>query len=717
VWHHRRLLLRAASSAALTATDDGRSTPVATELEQLSIDTVRTLAMDAVQQAGSGHPGMPMGCAPLAYVLFGEVLRHDPADPLWPDRDRFVLSAGHGSMLLYGALHLAGYARPTLEDLRHFRQLESVTAGHPENFLLEAVETTTGPLGQGLANGIGMALAAERLAAEFDRDGHQVVGSRIYGIVSDGDLMEGVASEAASLAGRLRLGRVTYLWDDNQITIDGPTGLAFTEDVLARFDAYGWHTQRIEDVTDLDAVRAAIAAADADPRPSLIGVRTIIGHGAPTKAGSSAAHGAPLGDDEIAATKAALGWPYTEPFTVPDEVAAHLDVRGRGAEQHAEWDARFAAYRADHPGLAAEFERRVIRKVLPDTWTKALPTLEGEDATRKHSGAVINALAPVVPELLGGSADLAGSNNTDVTDGGDFCADDRHGRNLRFGVREHAMASMANGMALFGGVLPYVASFLVFTDYCRPAIRLSALTRTKVIYVMTHDSIGLGEDGPTHQPVEHLAALRAIPNLTVFRPADGDEVVGAWRTALTLPGPSVIALSRQKVPPLGAKPADAVSRGAYVLRDLAGDGRDRPDAGGRVHAAEPVVAADPVHAAGPDLILLATGSEVHLAVGAAEVLADEGVAVRVVSVPSWERFATLKMAERDAVLPPSVRARVAVEAATSFGWERFVGDLGAVVGLDRFGASAPAERLFAEFGFTVDNVARVARETLARVRA
>jgi transketolase len=666
---------------------------VATELEQRSIDTFRTLAMDAVQRANSGHPGMPMGCAPLAYLLFREVLRHDPADPEWAGRDRFVLSAGHGSMLLYGALHLTGYDRPTLEDLRLFRQMESVTAGHPENFLLAGVETTTGPLGQGVANGIGMALAAERLAAEFDRDGSDLVQSRVYGIVSDGDLMEGVASEAASLAGQLRLGRVTYFWDDNEITIDGSTDLAFSEDVLARFDAYGWHTQRVGDVTDLDAVRAAIAAADADPRPSLVAVRSVIGHGSPNKAGTSGSHGAPLGTDEIAATKAALGWPFDEPFTVPDDVRDHLDARGRGAAARAEWDPRLASSREDHPELAAEFDRRVVRGELPKGWEDALPTLDGDDATRKHSGAVINALAPVLPELLGGSADLAASNNTDVKGGGDFSADDRLGRNLRFGVREHAMASMANGMALFGGVIPYVATFLIFTDYCRPAIRLSALMGTRVVYVMTHDSIGLGEDGPTHQPIEHLPALRAIPNLTVFRPADGEETVGAWRTALTLDGPSVIALTRQGLPHLGDKPADAVARGAYVVRDLGvAEGAD------------------------PDVVLLATGSEVALCVEAAEQLAGDDVTVRVVSMPSWERFAALDRAERDAVLPPTVRARVAVEAASPFGWERYVGDDGAVIGMDRFGASAPADRLFAEFGFTPEHVASVARETLDRVR-
>lgn len=671
------------------------------DLTQLSINTIRTLAMDAVQAANSGHPGMPMGCAPIAYVLFKEVMQHDPTTPSWADRDRFVLSAGHGSMLLYGSLHLTGYERPTLDDIRNFRQLGSPTAGHPENFLLDAVETTTGPLGQGFANGVGMALATERLAAEFNRPGHDIVDHRVYGIVSDGDLMEGVASEAASLAGTLQLGRITYLYDANQITIDGGTNLAFTEDVLARFDAYGWHTQRIEDGNDVQALRDAIAAADADPRPSLISVRTVIGFGSPQKAGTSSAHGSPLGDDEIAATKAAYGWEATESFHVPSEVRDHLDVRERGQQQRTAWESRFDAYRADHPELAAEFERRVVRGELPADWTDALPTLDGKDATRKHSGATIQALADALPELIGGSADLAASTNTDIKDGGDFSASDRTGRNLRFGVREHAMASMANGMALHGGVIPYVATFLIFTDYCRPAIRLAALMGQRVIYVMTHDSIGLGEDGPTHQPIEHLAALRAIPGLQVLRPADGHETVGAWQVALEADGPSVLALTRQGLPPLGDRPADAVARGAYVLRDVTADGAGADGAGAH---------------GDPDLILIGTGSEVQHCVEAADLLAADGLTVRVVSMPSWECFAAQDRAYRDEVLPPQVRARVAVEAAVPFGWERWVGDAGAVVGMERFGASAPAEQLFEKFGFTASNVADVTRGVLADLR-
>ncbi len=665
------------------------------DLPQRSIDTLRTLAMDAVQRANSGHPGMPMGCAPMAYVLFREVMRHDPSTPDWPARDRFVLSAGHGSMLLYGALHLTGYDRPTMDDLKGFRQWGSVTPGHPESADLAGVETTTGPLGQGFANGIGMALAAERLAAEFDGGGQELVPQRVYGIVSDGDLMEGVASEAASLAGHLQLGRVTYLYDDNSITIDGGTDKAFSEDVLARFNAYGWHTQRVEDGNDLDAIRAAIAAADADARPSLIAVRTVIGFGAPQKAGTSAAHGAPLGDEELAAAKAAYGWDH-EPFHVPDEVREHLDMRERGRQLRAEWNERLDRYRDAQPELASEFDRRVIRRELPDGWTGALPTLDGKDATRKHSGAVINALAPALPELFGGSADLAASNNTDVDGGGDFAADTttgdepagRLGRNLRFGIREHAMASMANGMALHGGVLPYVASFLVFTDYCRPALRLASIMEQRVVYVMTHDSIGLGEDGPTHQPVEHLASLRAIPGVTVMRPADGDEVVDAWRTAIETAGPTVLALTRQGLPPLGDKPPRPAEAGGYVLADHA-------NAEG-----------------GVDVILIGTGSEVQLCVEAAERLVSEGVGVRVVSMPSVDRFLARDAQARADVLPPEVTARVAVEAGVSLGWERLVGDRGEIVSLERFGASAPADRLFEEFGFTPDRVVEAARRSM-----
>jgi transketolase len=669
------------------------------DLPRRAVDTIRMLAVDAVQAADSGHPGMPMGCAPMAYLLYREVLRHDPARPDWPGRDRFVLSAGHGSMLLYASLHLSGYERPTLDDLRAFRQMGSVTAGHPEQDLLAGVETTTGPLGQGFATGVGMAIAAERLEAELaatDPGAAGLAARNVFAIVSDGDLMEGVASEAASLAGHLRLGRIVYLWDDNRITIDGTTDLAFSEDVTARFDAYGWHTQHVADGNDLDALRGAIASAQADPRPSLIAVRTTIGYGSPAKAGTSAAHGAPLGVDEAAATRAALGWPHTEPFTVPDDVRAHLDVRPRGAELSAEWDARLAAFRAAHPGPAAEYERRVVRGELPGGWEQALSVPSGAKATRVHSGAVLNSLAPVLPELFGGSADLAASNNTDLSGEGDFSAVDRMGRNLRFGIREHAMAAAANGIALHGGFIPYVATFMVFTDYLRPSLRLAALMHQRVIYVMTHDSIGLGEDGPTHQPVEHLAALRAIPGVEVLRPADGAETALAWRHAIGRHGPTVLALTRQGLPDLADAagvpvPDTAIEHGAWIVRDAA-DG------------------------ATPEVVLIGSGSEVGVCLAAADELGRDGVDVRVVSMPSPTRFRAADPAVRQSVLPAAVTARVAVEAGVAMGWEGIVGERGEVVAMSSFGASAPAGELFAHFGFTASNVARIARRVMDRAR-
>jgi len=669
------------------------------DLSRRAVDTIRTLAIDGVQAADSGHPGMPLGCAPIAYLLYREVLRHDPARPDWPGRDRFVLSAGHGSMLLYAALHLSGYARPTLDDLRAFRQLGSVTAGHPEQDLLPGVETTTGPLGQGFATGVGMALAAERLAAELaatDAEAAGLAAHRIYAIVSDGDLMEGVASEAASLAGHLRLGRLVYLWDDNRITIDGTTDLSFSEDVTGRFDAYGWHTQRVADGNDLDALRAAIAAAQDDPRPSLIAVRTTIGYGSPAKAGTSASHGAPLGPDEVAATKVALGWPHSEPFTVPEDVRTHLDARARGAELSGGWDAALALFRAAHPVAAAEYERRVVRGELPVGWQTGVTPPAGSKATRVHSGTVLNALALALPELIGGSADLAASNNTDLIGERDFSADDRMGRNLRFGIREHAMAAAANGIALHGGFVPYVATFMVFTDYLRPSLRLAALMHQRVVYVMTHDSIGLGEDGPTHQPVEHLAALRAIPGVEVLRPADGGETALAWQHAIGRSGPTVLALTRQGLPDLaeftGAPvPDTAIEHGAWIVRDA-------PEG------------------AAPEVILIGTGSEVAVCLAAADELGRDGVDVRVVSMPSPTRFRAADAAIREAILPVAVTARVAVEAGVAQGWERIVGDRGEVVAMTSFGASAPAGELFTHFGFTPANVARVARRVMDRAR-
>ena len=656
-----------------------------TDLDQLAVTTIRTLAMDAVQAANSGHPGTPMALAPLGWVLYGRHLRHDPADPQWPDRDRFVLSAGHASMLQYALLHLAGYD-VSLEQLRRFRQLGSITAGHPEHFLTPGIETTTGPLGQGFGNAVGLALAEQMLAARYNRPGHQIVDHRVWVIASDGDLMEGLSSEASSLAGHLGLERLVAFWDDNRITIDGGTDLAFSEDVMARYAAYGWRVLEVADANDLDELDAVCtAAADADGRPTLVRLPTTIAWGAPTKAGTSAAHGAPLGDDEVAATKAAYGWEHP-PFTVPEEVAAHTNRRERGAAARAEWDQRLDAYRSEHPELAAEFER-VMAGEPPAGWDEGLPTFDSGTAmaTRKASGTVLAALAPRVPELVGGSADLAASNNTDIPDGGDVRRGDFSGRILRFGVREHAMMAITNGIALHGGLRPFCATFLVFTDYLRPSLRLAALMGLPVIVVATHDSIGLGEDGPTHQPVEHLAALRAIPHLHVLRPADATEVVGAWRHALArTDGPTVLVLSRQDLPVLPSSSADDVAAGAYVVVPDDGD---------------------------PDVVVIATGSEVSVAVAAAELLAESDISARVVSMPSWELFEEADDDELLDVLPPDVPV-LSVEAGTTFGWARWSDD---AIGLDTFGESAPASALFEHFGFTPQAVADAALDLLDEI--
>jgi transketolase len=659
---------------------------------QSSIDTIRALSMDGVQAANSGHPGTPMALAPLAYEIWHEHLRHDPADPSWPDRDRFVLSCGHASMLLYSMLHLTGYDLP-LEELRNFRQWGSRTPGHPEHGLTPGVETTTGPLGQGFSNAVGMALAERHLAAVYNRPGHEVVDHHTYVVCSDGDLMEGVASEAASLAGHLGLGKLVAFWDDNRITIEGETDLAFSEDVLARFEAYGWHTARVEDVNDLAAIRAAIEDAKADPRPSMIGVRSVIGYGSPAKAGSADAHGSPLGPDEVAATKRALGLPADETFRVPEEVRRHMgEARDRGGALNREWRERFDAYAAAHPAAAAELSA-ALRGELPEGWDAELPRWSAGDApvaTRKASGAVLNALADRVPWLMGGSADLAPSTKTIMDGEGHFEADSPEGRNMHFGVREHAMGGILNGMALHGGVRPYGATFLIFSDYMRPSIRLAALMEQPTIYVFTHDSIGLGEDGPTHQPIEQLIALRAIPGLVDLRPADANETREAWRVALEhRDGPVFLALTRQGLPNLDRDrfaPAEGVRRGAYILAD--------PEDGA------------------PDVILIATGSEVAVAVEVMERLAADGVRARVVSMPSWALFSAQPQEYRDEVLPPSVTARVAVEAGATVGWHRWVGSDGDVVGIDRFGASAPAKTLFREFGFSADAVADRARRLL-----
>jgi transketolase len=664
--------------------------PAAQSLEQLCIDTVRTLSMDAVQQADSGHPGTPMALAPLAYLLFTRHLRHNPGNPLWMDRDRFVLSAGHASMLLYSVLHLSGYDL-SLDDLKQFRQWNSRTPGHPEHGLTPGVETTTGPLGQGVGNAVGFAVAEAHLAAVFDSGGHRPVDHYTFFIASDGDMMEGVAHEAASLAGHLRLGKLIGFYDDNHITIEGSTDLAFSEDVGARYEAYGWHVQHVHDGNDLDALDRAIHAAKAaTDRPSLVVIRTHIAFGSPNKVDTAAAHGSPLGEEEIRLTKQALGWPSTEPFFVPgDALAEWRKCRDRGAALEAEWQRRYDAFRAAQPALAKELERRQ-RGELPAGWDADIPSFPpGKPvATRNASEKVLNAIAPRLPELVGGAADLAPSTKTLMKDAGDLDAGHYAGRNMHFGIREHGMGTVLNGMALHGGILPYGATFLIFSDYMRPPIRLAALMERQVIYVFTHDSIGLGEDGPTHQPVEMLALLRAIPHLTVLRPADANETAEAWRVAIGhRHGPVALALSRQNLAVfdrsrLGA--ASGVARGAYVLSESKG--------------------------AKPEVILLASGSEVEIVLAAQEKLAAREVAARVVSVPSLELFAREPESYRNEVLPPGVRRRVAVEAAHPMPWYRWVGDQGEVIGLTRFGASAPYERIYRELGFTPEAiVARVER--------
>jgi transketolase len=667
---------------------------VTADLDRLAVNTLRTLAMDAVEAANSGHPGTPMALAPLGYTLFTRHLAHDPGDPGWVNRDRFVLSAGHASMLLYGLLHLTGYPLE-LDAIRNFRQLGWATPGHPENFVTTGVETTTGPLGQGVGNAVGMALAERLLAARFNQPGHDIVDHRTFVIASDGDLMEGVASEACSLAGHLGLGKLVVFWDDNGITIDGTTALSFTgEDVTARFAAYGWRVLEVTDGDDLDELDAVCKEARADDgRPTFVRVPTIIGYPAPNAQNKAAAHGSPLGVDEVAAAKDVMGWDHPS-FTVPTEAREHADQTARGEEAHADWHRRFETYRREHPDLADEL-LRVTEGRLPPGWDEALPTFAPGEAlaTRKASGAVINAIAPVVPELVGGSADLAGSNNTTIKGGGEIARGAYEGRNVAYGVREHAMGAVMNGLALHGGVRPFGGTFLIFSDYLRPSLRLACLMGAPVVYVMTHDSIGLGEDGPTHQPVEHLASLRAIPNLHLLRPADARETVGAWRHALTrTDGPTLLALTRQGVPTLTGTAADAVARGAYIVSP---DGTG--DAGDGTSGADD-----------PDVVLVATGSEVAVAVDAAAVLAERDIVARVVSMPSWELFEDQNDDYQEWVLPDDLPV-LSVEAATSFGWARWADDH---VSLDRFGASAPSAHLFEHFGFTPEAVAHAAVDLL-----
>jgi transketolase len=670
--------------------------PITSADHQLAVDTIRTLSIDGVQQANSGHPGAPMGAAAMAYVLWTRFLHHSPTRPDWFDRDRFVLSAGHASMLLYSLLHLTGYDL-SLDELKQFRQLGSRTPGHPEYGLTPGVEATTGPLGQGFTNAVGMAIAERRLSAEFDRPGHQVIDHWTYGICSDGDLQEGIASEAASLAGHLKLGKLVFLYDDNHIQLDGPTTMAWSEDVMARFDAYGWHTQRVEDGNDLDAIEAAITAARGDDRPSIIAVRTHIGFGSPNRQDTQKSHGAPLGPEEVRLTKEAYGWDPDRTFYIPDAALALFRAAVPAGEAlAADWDRRLEAYAAAHPLLAAELRRRISGE-LPDDWDAALPVYpDGADglATRNVSQNVLQVLKDSLPELFGGAADLSESNLTDLKGAGELSATEA-GRNIRFGVREHAMGGIANGIAYHGGFLPYVATFLTFSDYMRGSVRIAALTGLHVVYVWTHDSIGLGEDGPTHQPVEHYAALRAMPNLTFLRPGDPNEAVAVWRVAVEEHhGPVALALTRQKLPVLpgsAARARDGLAHGGYVLAEAM-------DAEG--------------HPTAPDVILIATGSELSLAMDAREELTGEGIRARVVSLPCWERFAAAPKAYRDEVLPPTEVRRVSIEAGVSMGWDRWVGTEGAIIAIDRYGASAPANQLFPAFGFTAAHVASVARRVM-----
>ena len=665
-------------------------------LDELCINTIRTLSMDAVQQANSGHPGTPMGAAAMAYTLWTRFLRHNPANPHWPDRDRFVLSPGHASMLLYSLLHLTGYDLP-LEELQRFRQWGSRTPGHPEYGHTPGVELTTGPLGAGFAMGVGMAIAERFLSEHFNHPDVAIVDHHVYGIVSDGDLMEGVASEAASLAGTLGLGRLVYLYDDNAITIEGPTDLAFSELVDARFQSYGWQCLHVEDGNDVEAIAAAIEEARADDRrPSLILVKTTIGFGSPSKAATADVHGAPLGEDEVRATKRALGWPEDAHFLVPDEArAAFRSALDRGAEWEREWRERVELHARAYPD-EGRLWRTVSAGELPEGWDAHVPSFDPADgalATRVASGQTLNGLIEGLPLLLGGSADLAPSTNTYLVGYGDLGLDEWNNHNMHFGVREHAMGNIVNGLALHGGVIPYGATFLIFSDYMRPALRLAALQGAPAVFIFTHDSIGLGEDGPTHQPIEQLASLRAIPGLAVYRPADANETAECWRIAIERRAPAVLALTRQGLPILepGAALRQGVRRGGYVLREAEGGP--------------------------PELVLIATGSEVSIALGAADLLAAEGVRARVVSMPCTELFDEQDAAYRDAVLPPELRARVSIEAASSFGWQRYVGDAGEIVAIDHFGASAPASRLFEEFGFTAEAVAERARAVLARQAA
>jgi transketolase len=682
------------------------------DLDELCINTIRMLSVDMVQQANSGHPGMPMGAAPMAYVLWTRLLRHNPRHPKWPDRDRFILSAGHGSALLYSLLHLTGYDLP-MEELKRFRQWRSKTPGHPEHGETPGVESTTGPLGQGFGNGVGMAMAERFLAARFNRPGYEIVNHYTYAIVSDGDLMEGVASEAASLAGHLKLGKLIYLYDNNRITLAGETGLNFTEDVCKRFEAYGWQVQSIEDGNDIGAISKAITAAQNETsRPSLISVRTHIGYGSPNRQDTFEAHGSPLGPEEVIATKKNLGWPLEPTFYIPGEALAHFrKALDKGTELEAEWKAKLESHGKVYPELRIEWDQW-MNSILPKDWDKDIPVFPPDSkglATRAAGGQVINAIASHVPSLIGGSSDLNPSTNTAMKGRGNFQSPGSgdevvqgsvsgpwgyEGANIAFGVREHAMGSISNGMALHGGLIPFGSTFLIFSDYMRPSIRLAALMKLHIIYIFTHDSIALGEDGPTHQPVEHLASLRAIPDLTVIRPADANETAEAWRMAMEYKeGPIAIILTRQNVPVIDRSkfnPAVGLRKGAYIL-------------------------ADPLSGK-PEIILIGTGSEVHLALDVYEKLRSEGIGARVVSMPSWELFEKQPEDYRHEILPPDIPVRISIEAGVTLGWHKYAGLGGEIVGIDHFGASAPGKTVLKEFGFTSENVLNRIKALLAERR-
>ena len=662
------------------------------DIAQLSINTIRFLAVDGVQKANSGHPGMPMGCAPIGYTLYSKFMNHNPANPKWLNRDRFILSAGHGSMLLYSLLHLCGYNVP-MDQLKQFRQWGSITPGHPEFGLTEGVETTTGPLGQGFANSVGMAIAEEFLANKFNKDDIKILDHFIYGICSDGDLMEGVSHEAAALAGHLKLGKLIFFYDNNHITIDGPTSLAYSDDVPKRFESYHWHVQIVDDVNDLNALETALQnAQQVTDQPSIIVTHTHIGFGSPNKHDTSHAHGSPLGEEEVKLTKKNLGWPEDAQFLVPSEVYEHFKtVASKGKQDEENWNLLFKKYQQKYPDDAKSF-LDVMNGNFGEEWKSKLPSFKDDGkklATRAASGKVLNSIAASLPTLIGGSADLEPSNNTFLKDYKAFSAENRDGRNFHFGIREHGMASILNGMAYYGGVIPYGGTFLIFSDYLRPAIRLGSLSKIKPIFVFTHDSIGLGEDGPTHQPVEQLSSLRAIPKAVVIRPADANETVYAWQAAIEHSGsPVALILTRQGLPVLDQDKfpsAKNLLKGAYILKDSSGT---------------------------PDVILLASGSEVGISLKAAEKLEAEGTKVRVVSFPSWELFEQQSKEYRDSVIPPAVKARVSIETGVKQGWEKYIGDYGESISIERFGSSAPVEILMEKYGFTPENIVETAKRVL-----